>query len=100
MLKYNCAQVQKVYVSLTQLVEVCVNPVRSRYGADQSGFDEGTPFVHQNSLASNIILAENRVHTIYKTQLHINFKTQSFIALALYSSMQDLDSNNLRLKQL
>lgn len=74
MLKYNCAQVQKVYVSLTQLVEVCVNPVRSRYGADQSGFDEGTPFVHQNSLASNIILAENRVHKIFKTQLHIHFK--------------------------
>lgn len=34
MLKYNCAQVQKVHVSLTQLVEVCVDPVRSRYRAD------------------------------------------------------------------
>lgn len=43
---------------LTQLVEVCVNAMRSWYRADQSDFDEGAPFVHQHSLATNIILAE------------------------------------------
>lgn len=43
---------------LTQLIEVCVDAVGSWYRADQPGFDEGAPFVHQHSLASNIVLAE------------------------------------------
>lgn len=43
---------------LTQLVEMSVDAMRSRHGADQPGFDEGAPFVHQHSLASNIILVE------------------------------------------
>lgn len=59
---------------LTQLVEVCVDAVRSWYRADQSGFDEGAPLAHQHSLATDIILAEKTGHTIYKTQLHIHFQ--------------------------
>lgn len=46
-------------VCLTELVEVRVDAVRSGYRADQPGLDERAPFVHQNSLASDIILAIN-----------------------------------------
>lgn len=45
-------------VCLTQLVKVCVYAMRSWYGADQPGFDEGAPLVDQHSSPSNIILAE------------------------------------------
>lgn len=66
-------QVQKVCMHLTQLVEVCVDAVRTRYRADQSGFDEGAPFVHQHSLTTNIILSEKTEvqYTLYKTQLQL-----------------------------
>lgn len=99
-----CVQVQKhnlvkkVCVYLTQLVEVCVDAVRSWNRADQSGFDEGAPFVHKYSLASNIILAEKteiQYTQSIKTQLGINFQIHSFIVLALHSSTLDLGSNNL-----
>lgn len=82
---------------LTQLVEVCVDTVRSWYRADQSGFDEGAPFVHKHSLAANIILAEKteiQYTQSIKTQLGINFQIHSFIVLALHSSTLDLGSNN------
>lgn len=55
---------KKVCVYLTQLVKVCVDAVGPWYRADQSGFDEGAPLVHQHSLASNIILVENRTHNL------------------------------------
>ena len=61
-----------VCVYLTQLVKVCVDAVRSRYRADQSGFDEGTPLVHQHSLTSNIILAEKTVNTMKQSCLFIS----------------------------
>lgn len=46
----------KTHTYLTQLVKVCVDPMRSGYGADQPSFDEGAPLVDQDSLSPNIIL--------------------------------------------
>lgn len=42
---------------VTKLVEVCVDAVGTWDGTHQPGFDEGAPFVDENSLATDVILA-------------------------------------------
>lgn len=42
---------------------MCVDAMGTGNRTDQSGFDEGTPLVHQHSLSSNIILMETQSTT-------------------------------------
>lgn len=47
---------QVARVLLTEFVKVCVYAVRSWYGANDTSFLEGAPFMNQTSLTTNIIL--------------------------------------------
>ena len=80
-------------VYLTKLVEVCVNAMRSWYRAEQSGFYEGAPLINQNSLSSNIILAENTEKQFIKHSCVYFSKMTLFIVLSLCSSTMDLVIN-------
>lgn len=43
-------------LALTELIEMCVCPVRSRHGADEPSLQEGGPLVHQAALPTHVIL--------------------------------------------
>lgn len=42
--------------SLTKIIKVCIYTKWSRYRADEAGFKERAPSVHQHSLSSLVIL--------------------------------------------
>lgn len=70
--------------------------MRSWYRADQSGFDEGTPLVHQHSLASNIILAE-KTETQYTQSIKHSYIFVSKHTVSIHS-LYNVYSKYLQIK--
>lgn len=44
--------------SPTEFIKVCIDAIRSGHRADETGFQEGAPSVHQHSLSSLVILRD------------------------------------------
>lgn len=55
-LKFN--QCKMCLASTTEIIKVCIDAIWSSHGADETGFQEGAPSIHQHSLASLVILRD------------------------------------------